>query len=386
MRHRYLAGYAAAIILAGLSVIAALAQRHESPVRTGKAQAWRTPWGEPDLQGIWGSETLTPLERPARFANRPVLTPEEAQALADEVHSRPGRDDRSERGTEKDVARAYNDYFTPTAKSLVDGRTSLIVDPPDGHIPPLTPEAQKREGAYHEYLQALLQGTSGGRPGPVSPRRNEPPPMYNTQRMNRADGPEDRATGERCFGAELPYGGGANAFYRVVQSPGQVAIFYDAFQGQGFSRVIPVDNSPHAPTRLHFFHGDSRGHWEGETLVVDTTNFTFKTNYRGSHEHLHLNERFTPSSDSRIAYRATVEDSTTWTRPWTFEVAWTREPDKPNLIFEANCQEGNYGLIGMLANMRAAERLFAAGKGPDPAKQDNATPGQNQGGIDYTSR
>jgi hypothetical protein len=210
--------------------------------------------------------------------------------------------------------------------------------------------------------------------------------MYNTQRMNRADGPEDRATAERCFGAELPYGGGANAFYRVVQSPGQVAIFYDAFQGQGFARVIPVDGSAHAPARLRFFHGDSRGHWEGETLVVDTTNFTFKNNFRGSHENLHLVERFTRNNDSRITYRATVEDPTTWTRPWTFEVAWTREPDRPNLIFEGNCHEGNYGMIGMLANMRAAERLFAAGKGPDPARQDNATPGQNQGGIDYTPR
>src|SRR5207249_1050326 len=188
--------------------------------------------------------------------------------------------------------------------------------------------------------------------------------------------------GERCFGADLPYGGGANAFYRVVQSPGQVAIFFDAFQGQGFPRVFPVDGSPHAPAHLRLARGDSRGHWEGATLVVDTTNFTFKTSFRGSHEHLHLIERFTRNSESRLTYRATVEDPTTWTKPWTFEVAWTREADKPNLIFEGNCHEGNYGLIGMLANMRAAERLFKAGKGPDPALQDNATAGQSQGGID----
>src|SRR5204862_1871081 len=125
-------------------------------------------------------------------------------------------------------------------------------------IPPMTPEAKKREGDYREYLQALLQGTSGGRPGPVSPRRNEPPPMYNTQRMNRSDGPEDRSTAERCFGAELPYGAGANTFFRVVQSPRQVAIFFDAFQGQGFSRVIPGAGSAHAPAALRLMHGDSR--------------------------------------------------------------------------------------------------------------------------------
>jgi len=322
------------------------------------------------------------MERPARFADRPVLSPEEARKLADEVHSRPGRDDRSQKGTEKDVAKAYNDIFTPTAATLVDGRTSLIVDPPDGRIPPMTPEAQKREGEYREYLQALLQGTSGGRPGPVSPRRNEPPPMYNTQRMNRSDGPEDRSTAERCFGAELPYGAGASTFLRIVQSPGQAAIYFDAFQGQGFSRVIPVDGSAHAPAALRLMHGDSRGRWEGSTLVVDTTNFTFKTNFRGSHENLHLIEHFTRNSDSRITYRVTVDDPTTWTKPWTYEVAWSREPDKPNLIFEPNCHEGNYGLIGMMANTRSAERAFKAGKGPDPAKQDNATPEPNQGGID----
>ena len=381
MQYRYSGGVLTTICLIGLSMIAVLAQQAQPSTGSKNAQAFRTPWGEPDLQGIWGSETLTPLERPAKFANRPVLSPEEAQKLADEVHSRPGRDERAERGTEKDVARAYNDYFTPTGKSLVDGRTSLIVDPPDGKIPPMTPDAQKREGAYREYMQALLQGTSGGRPGPISPRRNERPPMYNTQRMNRADGPEDRATGERCLGADVPYGGG-NAFFRVVQSPGQVAIFFDAFQGQGFARTIPVDGSAHAPSRLRLPRGDSRGRWEGNTLVIDTTNFTFKTSFHGSHENLHLVERLTRNSDSRITYRVTVEDSTTWTRPWTYEVAWSREPDKPNYIFEANCHEGNYGLIGMLANTRAAERLFKAGKGPDPAKQDNATAGQGQGGID----
>jgi hypothetical protein len=117
-------------------------------------------------------------------------------------------------------------------------------------------------------------------------------------------------------------------------------------------------------------------------LVVDTTNFTFKTQFRGSTESLHLVERFTRVNDGRLMYRVTVEDPATWTRPWTYEVAWSREPDKPNHIFEPTCHEGNFGGIGMLVNTRAAERLFKEGKGPDPAKQDTATGGEGQGGID----
>jgi hypothetical protein len=191
MAHRHFAVILTAIIM--LSLIEIVAQQ---------GPAFRTPWGEPDLQGIWSGETLTPVERPARFATRPVLTPQEAGAVEEEIHSRPGRDDRSARGTERDVARAYNQHWLPPAQKLVDGRTSLIVDPPDGKAPPLTPEAKKRTEEVRAYLQALLQGTSGGRPGPISPRRNEPPPMYNVARMNRSDGPEDRQTTERCFRGE----------------------------------------------------------------------------------------------------------------------------------------------------------------------------------------
>ena len=137
--------------------------------RRAPGQPLRTPWGDPDLQGIWSGETLTPLQRPARFASKPVLTPEEAAKVA-EIEARPGREDRSSRGTEKDVAAAYNQIFVQRASELSDYRTSLIIDPPDGRIPPLTPEARKRVDESRKYLQALLQGTSGGRPGPISPR------------------------------------------------------------------------------------------------------------------------------------------------------------------------------------------------------------------------
>ena len=229
------------------------------------------------------------------------------------------------------------------------------------------------------YLSALLEGTASGPPGSkVSPRRSEPPPGYNIERMNRSDGPEDRSTMERCFGVPMPVV--ERAVYRIVQSPGNVGIYIDFGQGQGFQRTIPVDGSPHLPSKIRLLHGDPRGRWEGDTLVVDTTNFSHKMDYRGAREQLHLVERFTRTGPNRITYRVTVEDSTTWTRPWTIEVPWDRLPDKLNQVYESTCHEGNYGLLGMMANTRAAERLFKEGKGPDPATQDNATGGGGGGG------
>ena len=345
---------------------------------TGTYTPPKTPWGEPDLQGIWSGDTLTPLERPAKFANRPVLTEQEADAIEEDIASRPGRDDRSQRGTERDVAQAYNQHWLAPPTRLADRRTSLIVEPPDGKIPPVTREGQARVAQMREYLAALLQGTSGGRPGPISPRRKEPPPYYNVARMNRSDGPEDRQTTERCLGASMPNLG---AVYRIVQSPGAVGIYHDSGQGQGFIRTIPVDGSAHLPSKIRLLHGDARGRWEGNTLVIDTTNFTQKMDFRGSRENLHLVERLTRTSDNRITYRVTVEDPTMWTRPWTAEIPWERQPDKLNQVYESTCHEGNYGLLGMLANTRAAERLFREGKGPNPELQDNATGGDSDGDI-----
>jgi hypothetical protein len=357
------------VVLSAMALVAQGGQTYAPP---------KTPWGEPDLQGIWSGDTLTPLERPATFANKPVLTEEEAEAIEEDIASRPGRDDRSQRGTERDVAQAYNQHWLAPPTKLADRRTSLVVDPADGRVPALTPAARTRQGAMREYLEALLQGTSGGRPGPISPRRKESPPHYNIARMNRSDGPEDRQNTERCFGATMPNLG---ATYRIVQSPGVVGIYHDSGQGQGFIRTIPVDGSGHLPSKIRLLHGDGRGRWEGNTLVIDTTNFTQKMEFRGSRENLHVVERLTRASAERITYRVTVEDSTTWTRPWTFEVPWERTPDKLNQAFESTCHEGNYGLLGMLANTRAAERLFREGTGPNPELQDNATGGDSDGDI-----
>jgi len=363
------------VMVCGASALALLAdQARPSTGATRSSTTFRTPWGEPDLQGIWNGETLTPLERPARWADKPVLSAEEAAAVEQWVTSSPGRDDRSRRGTERDVAGAYNDHWNPPRTHFSDRRTGLIVDPADGRIPPMTPAAQSRTREVREYLRALLDGTASGRPGATrSPRRNEPPPMYNIDRMNRADGPEDRATMERCFGAPMPIY--ERVMYRIVQSPGQVGIYVDFGQGQGFLRVIPVDGRPHLPARLRVLHGDSSGRWEGDTLVVSVSNFTPKSDFYGSRENLRLIERYTRVSEDRINYRVTVEDPTTWTRPWTFEVPWQQQPARPNQVYESTCHEGNYGLLGMLANTRAAEARFAKGDGPDPATQDNASGG-----------
>jgi lysophospholipase L1-like esterase len=364
------AGYAALANAVDLSVFTTAPPA--AGVTAGAADALKTPWGEPNLQGIWSGQTATPLQRPERWAGKVELTPAEADAYVTELLGRPGRDRRAARGTEQDVAGAYNAVWENRATRLAGLRTSLIVDPPDGRIPPLTDAATRRLAEMSEYLQALLQGTSGGRPGPISPRRNDPPPTYNLERMNRSDGPEDRSNSERCFGATLPNLGG---IYRIVQSPGQLGIYHDSGQGQGFVRVIPIDGRPPLPARIRLLHGDARGRWEGDTLVVETTNFSNRMEYQGSRENLRLVERFRRVSDAEIDYRVTVEDPTTWTKPWTVAVPWERLPDTLNQVYESTCHEGNYGLLGMLANTRAAERLFREGKGPDPARQDNATGG-----------
>ena len=267
------------------------------------ASALKTPWGEPDLQGIWTDETDTPLQRPAKYANQEFFTAAQRAELDEARAAVLGRDARAERGTEDDVASGYNSAFWSWKR--VGARTSLIVDPPNGRIPPLTPEAQKIAAAEREFRLALLQATeacktksptcSGGKYDPTpSPRRAEPPPRYNTARMNRNDGPEDSSLAERCLTGGLPeFGGPTGSFRRIVQTPGGISIFYDVGQGQGWQRNIVMNGSPHLPANIRQWYGDSRGHWEGNTLVIDVTNFSPKTDFQGSRENLHLVERWT---------------------------------------------------------------------------------------------
>ena len=347
--------------------------------------ALKTPWGEPDLQGIWTDESDTPLQRSPKYANQEFFTEAQRTELDKERAALLGRDKRVERGTELDVAGAYNSVFMMMKHTGT--RTSLIVDPPNGRIPPLTPEAQQRAAAEKAFRLALLQSTdtcknesvacSGGKYDPTpSPRLSELPPRYNTARMNRHNGPEDGSLMDRCLTGGLPefgtaYGG---SFRRIVQTPGGISMFYDVGQGQGWQRNIVMNGSPHLPANIRQWYGDSRGRWEGNTLVIDVTNFSPKTDFQGSREKLHLVERWTRTGPSTLEYTVTIEDPTVWTRPWTAKQVFTKQSEQENKIYyEPRCQEGNYALPSLMLSARMADRAFAEGRGPDPAKSDNAT-------------
>ena len=345
----------------------------------------RTAWGEPDLQGIWTNEFDTPLQRAARYGTREFFTEDERAELDKERVALLGRDRRVERGTELDVAGAYNSVFMSMKRT--GRRTSLIVDPPDGRVPSMTPEATERSAADRAFRVALLQATetcknnstacAGGKYDPTpSARRSEVLDRYNTGRMNRHNGPEDGSLADRCLSGNIPefgtaYGG---SFRRIVQTSRGVSIFYDVGQGQGFQRNIVMNGSPHLPARVRQWHGDSRGRWEGDTLVVDVTNFSAKTDFMGSRENLHLVERWTRTGPDTLEYAVTIEDPTVWTRPWTVIEEFTRQSDKENRIYyEPRCHEGNYGFPSLLLAARLADKAYADGRGPHPATHDNAT-------------
>ena len=374
-----------------LKLAAPIAGQSATPTpQTGAAAkagpAPTTAWGEPDLQGIWREDYQVPLQRPAQYAGKESFTDEERAGL-DKVRGavpRFGDVGLAPKGSEQDVSGAYNAVFTSTRAT--GRRTSLIVDPPDGRIPSLTPEAKKRADTARGFQLALLQATDtcknklpgceGGKFGPPSPRRAETPPFYVASggaaggAINRANGPEDRTLGERCMQAILPDFAG---FRRIVQSPGSVAIFYDTGQGQGWQRIIPVTSSPHLPAHVRQWWGDSVGRWEGTTLVVDVTNFSSKTDFQGSRENLHLVERWTRVNANTLEYAVTLEDATTWTKPWTVKQELNRQDERANRIYyEPRCHEGNYGLPGLLKGARAEEKAFKEGRGPDPATKCTA--------------
>ncbi len=306
---------------------------------TGCAWAQSKPWtpphtpdGQPDLQGIWTNATITPLERPADLAGKQTFTAQEAAEYEKRVFQQFDRDRRD--GTaEADLARAYGSLWWDAGTKIVPTtRTSLIVDPPDGRVPPLTPEAQRR----------------------VDDARAE-------TRRHPADGPEDRSLPERCllwptegppmlpsFYNNAPFGPLVSN-YQIEQIPGYVVILNEIIHD---ARVIPLDGRPHLPPSVRQWLGDSRGHWEGATLVIDTTNFSSKSKFRGSGENLHLIERFTRTGPDTILYEFTVDDPTTFTRPWSAAIPMIASPGP---MIEFACNEGNYGLAGMLAGARADE-------------------------------
>ena len=347
------------------------------------ASALRTPWGEPDLQGIWTDETDTPLQRPAKYAAQEFFTPAQRAELDKARTAVLGNaDKRSERGTARDVAGAYNSQFVSFKRT--GARTSLIVDPPNGLMPPPALEAQKIAGAERAFHLALLAATdtcrdkspacSGGKYDPTpSPQYAERPPRYNTATINRHDGPEDGNLANRCLTGGLPeFGSRTGSYRRIVQTPGGISMFYDVGQGQGWQRNIVMDGSPHLPANIRQWYGDSRGHWEGNTLVIDVTNFSPKTDFQGSREGLHLIERWTRTGPTTLGYEVTIEDPNAWTRRWTAKEEFTKQSDAENrLYYEPRCVEGNFGLPGLLHGRRVEELAFAQGRGPDPRTIDN---------------
>ena len=283
-----------------------------------------TPDGHPDLQGIWTNATLTPLERPASLANKEFLTDKEAADFA--RNSLQNVDaDRRDGGASVDVNRAYNEFWRDRGKVVPSRRTSLITDTPDGRIPPLTVDGKQRAAARAE-----------------------------ARRLHPFDGPEDRSPAERCIAT--PNAGppmmpaNYNANYQIVQTPGYVLILSEQIHD---ARIIPLDGRPHLPANIRQWMGDSRGHWEGATLVVESTNFTDKTNYAGSGAGLRLTERFTRTGADTILYEFHVDDPETFTRPWTAQIPMNRAAGP---LFEYACHEGNYGMFGMLSGARAQEK------------------------------
>jgi len=379
--HRLLlmAGVVATIAVASFAIVSLTGLPAET------RPSLRTAWGEPDLQGIWTRDVDIPLERPAKYANQEFFSDAERRDLdrqISDIIKRDSTEERRARGTERDV----NTEFAQEPFTIhlpVGRRTSLVVDPPDGRIPGLTPEAQKKRDAFRQFQLALLQpteackehhpGCAGGKYGPVSPRRNDTPPSYigagANAGINRANGPEDRTLTERCLNGTLPdFGNFIGGFSRIVQSPGVISIVYDVGPGVGRPRIIPITTAPHLPETMRQYWGDSRGHWEGDTLIVDVTNFSPKSDFQGSHEHLHLLERWTRIDADTIDYVVTIDDPTTWVRPWTARQELKKQSDRENRIFyEPRCHEGNYGLIALLSGARESERAFAEGRGADPA-------------------
>jgi hypothetical protein len=379
--------FAVAAAAAGALIAVAVTQTSaQAPATSGAAL--KTPWGEPDLQGIWTDEFDTPLQRSAKYANQEFFTEQQRAELDKERAAILTRF-----ATEREINGAYN-AATFFSTKRTGARTSKIVDPPNGRFPPLTPEAQKRAAEEREYRLALvrstdtcknkLPGCAGGTYDPTpSPRRAEAPPRYNTARMNRNDGPEDSSLPERCLTVGLPeFGGATGSFRRIVQSPGGISIFYDVGQGQGWQRNIVMDGSPHLPASIRQWFGDSRGRWEGDTLVIDVTNFSPKTEVFGSRENLHLVERWTRTGPRTLAYEVTVEDPTVWTRPWTVKQELHQQSNEENRFYpEPRCHEGNYGLPGLLHGRRTEDAAFAQGRGPDPATKDNVTGSLTLGAV-----
>lgn len=311
------------------------------PAKTATG-TWTTPRtvdGQPDLQGVWANNNVTPLERPKILEGRPYLTEQEVAALkrksgelfdngnsdaafGDTVFETALANVKGTKAGFKSTDGETGDYSSVWLVSRDwDNRTSLITDPSDGRLPPLTPDAEKKRAAAFAARNGLPAG------------------------------PEDRSLSERCITFGSPrLGAGYNSYFQILQSPKQVAILMETIHD---ARIVPLDGTPHLPSNIHTWLGDARGHWEGETLVVDTTNYKPGVFMNISTDKLHVVERFTRTGAGDLKWEIKVDDPGAWSKPWTAMIPLKHSKDA---LFEYACQEGNYGLEGILAGARAEER------------------------------
>jgi hypothetical protein len=339
MANRFLASTGIVGILVAAAWLTAAPLTAQRPSTTSasassgrKWTAPRTPDGQPDLQGFWNNTTYVPLQRP-KDVTKEFYTKEEAaerikRAAADES-------EQTVPGTVADVHYDFTQFGldrsqAPLASNL---RTSLIVDPVDGRLPPLSAEGQKRAGERAEARKRMGGPTDAAENQPLSVRciimdRIGPPMLAGAYNNN----------------------------YQIVQIPGYVMILTEMIHDV---RIIPLDGRPHLPQSVRQWTGSYRGRWEGETLVVETTNFNGKMAFQGASENMKLTERFTRVAEDTILYQFTVEDPSTWTRPWSAEVPWAKAIGP---LFEHACHEGNYGLYNILAGARAEDRKAVDGR------------------------
>ena len=334
-----LAVVGAAVMAAGLLLAVTLTAQSPGAAAGDAPAGWnvpRTSDGRPDLQGVWGNNSVTPMTRPRQWKDKASLTDAEVQelkALAAQAVDQGGdaifgnfvqqlldaRDSGKYDQVSYDPTTGnYNQFWM--ADREWDNRTSLIVDPPDGQFPPLTPEAEARRAAA----------------------RAKPPTR------GPADGPEDRPLSERCISYGAPrIGANYNSYVQIVQSPDTVVLYQEMIHD---ARIVPMTGKPHLPAHIRQLHGDPRGRWHGDTLVVETTNYL--NGFQGSTPDVKLIERYTRVSPGFINWEITVEDPKTWTRPYTFMI---RLKKTDGLIYEYACHEGNYAMTGILAGARAEE-------------------------------
>jgi len=332
---------AAALVCAAVLSLVAVSMRGQTAAKATSAQAGATakagnpprlPWGDPDLQGAWFVLYEVPLERSAANAGKEFLTDAEVQAADEKKGLNPGRNARSS-DTKQDVSGAYNAVFNSVLKT--GKRTSMIIDPPDGKIPPIVPGSPAAN-----FGQGFRLGL-GTDPG-----------------VN--DNPETIPQSPRCLGVPMPFLPLNTLFaqgtvMQIVQSPKSMAIYMEDDHAGGGNRVIFMDGRPHAPARAKFYLGDSRGHWEGNTLVVETTNFS--QGFRGSNPDTYkMIERFSRVDAHTLRRDITFIDPKTWTKPWTITIEMGRAPDGKHMIFDSACHEGNEGIVGILYGNLKAEQ------------------------------